>query len=237
MMRNVSRRVSRRQPLPLVYPQSLVYIARAFSTSSNMPSRSRQGPASEDAYLFWSSGLADIAQLTSLIEPEATALGLALVRVKMFGGTSDPTLQVMAERPDTRQLAIEDCASLSRRISDVLDALEEAGRDPIPHAYRLEVSSPGIDRPLTRLEDFEDWKGHEARVNLASPTEDGRKQLTGILVGANGDQITVDVRKHREVTVPFAQVADAKLMMTDKLIAATAPLSPEGADKIIEVEG
>lgn len=181
--------------------------------------------------------MADIAQLTSLIEPEATALGLSLVRVKMFGGTSDPTLQVMAERPDTRQLAIEDCAALSRRISDVMDALEEAGRDPIPHAYRLEVSSPGIDRPLTRLQDFEDWKGHEARVNLASPTEDGRKQLTGILIGAEGDQITVDVRKHREVTVPFAQVADAKLMMTDKLIAATAPLSPEGADKIIEVEG
>jgi len=181
--------------------------------------------------------MADIAQLTQLIEPEAKALGLDLVRVKMFGGTSDPTLQVMAERPDTRQLAIEDCAALSRRISDVMDALEEAGRDPIPHAYRLEVSSPGIDRPLTRLQDYEDWKGHEARVNLASPTEDGRKQLTGILVGAEGDSITVDVRKHREVTVPFAQVADAKLMMTDKLIAATAPLSPEGADKIIEVEG
>jgi ribosome maturation factor RimP len=181
--------------------------------------------------------LADIAQLTQLIAPEAKALGLDLVRVKMFGGTSDPTLQVMAERPDTRQLAIEDCAALSRRISDVMDALEAEGRDPIPHAYRLEVSSPGIDRPLTRIQDYEDWKGHEARVNLAAPTEDGRKQLTGILVGAEGDSITVDVRKHREVTVPFAQVADAKLMMTDKLIAATAPLSPEGADKIIEVEG
>lgn len=181
--------------------------------------------------------MADIAALTQLIEPEATALGLALVRVKMFGGTSDPTLQVMAEQPDTRQLTIDDCAALSRRISDKFDALEEAGKDPIPHAYRLEVSSPGIDRPLTRLQDFEDWKGHEARVNLAHPTEDGRKQLTGILVGAEGDQITVDVRKHKEVTVPFAQVADAKLMMTDKLIAATAPLSAEGADKIIEVEG
>src|SRR4051812_44697764 len=181
--------------------------------------------------------MADIAALTQLIEPEAKALGLALVRVKMFGGTSDPTLQVMAEQPDTRQLAIEDCAALSRRISDVLDALEEAGRDPIPHAYRLEVSSPGIDRPLTRLQDFEDWKGHEARVNLASPTEDGRKQLTGILMGVEGDDITVDVRKHRPVTVSFAQVADAKLVMTDALIAATAPLSPEGADKIIEVEG
>jgi ribosome maturation factor RimP len=181
--------------------------------------------------------MADIAALTALIEPETQALGLALVRVKMFGGQSDPTLQVMAERPDTRQLSIEDCAALSRRISDRFDALEAAGRDPIDHAYRLEVSSPGIDRPLTRLQDFEDWKGHEARVNLTERTEDGRKQLTGILMGIEGDSITVDVRKHREVTVPFAQVLDAKLNMTDALIAATAPISTEGADQIIEVEG
>lgn len=180
--------------------------------------------------------MADLAQLTKLIEPEAQALGLALVRVKMFGGVSDPTLQVMAERPDTRQLAIEDCANLSRRISERLDELEAAGRDPIDYAYRLEVSSPGIDRPLTRLQDFEDWKGHEARINLAEPTEDNRKQLTGILVGAADGQITVDVRKHREVTVPFTQVADAKLLMTDALIAATAPLSVDGADEFEEID-
>jgi ribosome maturation factor RimP len=76
----------------------------------------------------------------------------------MMGGTSDPTLQIMAERPDTRQLTLDDCARLSRRLSEVLDALEAKGRDPIAGAYRLEVSSPGIDRPLTRLRDFEDWK-------------------------------------------------------------------------------
>ena len=181
--------------------------------------------------------MADIALLTSLIEPEAQALGLDLVRVKMFGGTTDPTLQVMAERPDTRQLSIDDCAELSRRISERLDELEAAGRDPLDYAYRLEVSSPGIDRPLTRFQDFEDWKGHEARINLTAPTDDNRKQLTGILAGAEGDHITVDVRKHREVTIPYAQVADAKLLLTDALIAATVPLSPEGADKIIEVEG
>ncbi|NIJ23360.1 ribosome maturation protein RimP [Sphingomonas japonica] len=179
--------------------------------------------------------MADTAHLTSLIEPEANALGLALVRVKLFGGTSDPTLQVMAERPDTRQLTIDDCADLSRRISDVMDALEAEGRDPIDHAYRLEVSSPGIDRPLTRLSDFADWAGHEARINLTAPFE-GRKQLTGILGGTDGDRITIDVRKHRPMTIGFDQVADAKLLMTDALIAATAPLSSEGADKI-EVEG
>lgn len=180
--------------------------------------------------------MADIAELTRLIEPEAKALGLSLVRVKMFGGASDPTLQVMAERPDTRQLSIDDCAELSRRISDRLDALEEAGRDPIEHAYRLEVSSPGIDRPLTRLQDYADWSGHEARVNLTEPTSDGRKQLTGILTGIEGDSVTVDVRKHQPVTVPFAQIADAKLLLTDALIAATAPLSLEGAEEIIEIE-
>lgn len=181
--------------------------------------------------------MADLATLTQLIEPEAKALGLALVRVRMFGGTSDPTLQVMAERPDTRQLTIDDCAALSRRLSDRLDELEAAGRDPIDHAYRLEVSSPGIDRPLTRRADFADWAGHEARVNLTEPTHDGRKQLTGVLTGIAGEDVTVDVRKHGPVTVPFAQIADAKLLLTDKLIAATAPLSVEGADRIIEVEG
>ncbi len=106
--------------------------------------------------------LTDIAALTALIEPEAQALGFALVRVKMTGGKSDPTLQVMAERPDTRQLTIEDCTALSHRISDRLDELEAAGRDPIAEAYRLEVSSPASIRPLTRLSDYRDWTGHEA---------------------------------------------------------------------------
>jgi ribosome maturation factor RimP len=180
--------------------------------------------------------LADIATITTLIEPEAQALGFALVRVKMFGGQSDPTLQVMAERPDTRQLTIDDCAELSRRISDRFDALEEAGKDPIDHAYRLEVSSPGIDRPLTRLQDFEDWKGHEARVTLSEQV-DGRKQLNGVLMGVDGDQVTVDVRKHQAMTVPVNKISDAKLVITDALIAATQPLSAEGADRIIEQEG
>lgn len=181
--------------------------------------------------MFWNENLSELIDtLIRLIEPEAKALGFDLVRVKMFGGTSDPTLQVMAERPDTRQLTIDDCAELSRRISDRMDALEAEGRDPIDHAYRLEVSSPGIDRPLTRLRDFADWAGHEARINLAAPV-DGRKQLTGVLKGVDGDAISIDVRKHQLMTVDFSQVADAKLLMTDRLIAATAPLSSEGAEE------
>ncbi len=179
--------------------------------------------------------LADLAALSDLIEPEAKALGLALVRVKMQGGKSDPTLQVMAERPDTRQLTIDDCADLSRRISDLLDALEAEGKDPIEGAYRLEVSSPGIDRPLTRLQDFADWAGHEARIRLVEPFED-RKQLSGDLIGVEGQAITIDVNKHKPMTIDFAQVADAKLVMTDRLIAATAPLSTEGAEEFTYLE-
>src|SRR5436189_2943739 len=106
--------------------------------------------------------LTDTVAIARLIEPAVKGLGFDLVRVRMIGGASDPTLQVMAERPDTRQLTLEDCARLSRRLSDRLDTLEAEGRDPIEASYRLEVSSPGIDRPLTRLADYDDWKGHEA---------------------------------------------------------------------------
>jgi len=178
--------------------------------------------------------MADIALLTALIEPEAKALGFDLVRVKMFGGKSDPTLQIMAERPDTGQLTIDDCADLSRRISDVLDALEAEGKDPIPDAYRLEVSSPGIDRPLTRPQDYTNWAGHEAKVTLAEKI-DNRKILTGDLVGIEGDQVTIDVRGHTRMTVGLDQIHDAKLTITDRLLAATAPLSSEGADEFEEI--
>jgi len=175
--------------------------------------------------------MADIARLTQLIEPEAEALGFALVRVKMTGGKGDPTLQVMAERPDTRQLTIDDCADLSRRLSDVFDALEEAGTDPIEGAYRLEVSSPGIDRPLTRASDYADWVGHEARVKLVEPIG-GRKVLTGDLAGIEADQVTIAVRGHQAMTVALSDIQDAKLTITDRLLAATAPLSSDGADEI-----
>lgn len=176
--------------------------------------------------------MADIAALTALIEPEAKALGLSLVRVGFFGGKSDPTLQVMAERPDTRQLTLDDCATLSRRLSELLDELDGTPDDPIDEAYRLEVSSPGIDRPLTRLADYADWAGHEARIKLATPI-DGRKMFDADLAGVEGDDVKV-VAKHGAMTLPFASIATAKLILTDKLIKATRPLDAEGADKIIE---
>jgi ribosome maturation factor RimP len=170
--------------------------------------------------------MTDIDALTRLIEPEANALGFDLVRVAMFGGKTDPTLQVMAERPDTRQLDLSDCEALSRRISDVLDAA-----DPIEEGYRLEVSSPGIDRPLTRARDYADWAGFDARIRLASPL-DGRKQFDARLDGLQGDTIRVYAERVGEIAIPFGQIASAKLLLTDALIKATAPLSTEGADHI-----
>jgi ribosome maturation factor RimP len=175
-----------------------------------------------------SHALTDTKSIEQLIEPAVKALGLDLVRVAMIGGKSDPTLQVMAERPDTRQLTIDDCADLSRAISDILDPLEEAGQDVIDGAYRLEVSSPGIDRPLTRRADFADWAGHEARIKFVEPV-DAAKQVSGDILGIDGDTIRISTPKG-ERTFDFANIASAKLLLTDKLIHATAPLSTEGAD-------
>jgi len=178
--------------------------------------------------------LTDTTAIARLIEPTVKELGFDLVRVAMIGGTSDPTLQVMAERPDTRQLTIDDCADISRRLSDLMDAEEAAGRDPIEGGYRLEVSSPGIDRPLTRRADFADWAGHEARIKYAQPV-DGAKQVSGIIEGISGDTIRVATPKG-ERQIDFTNIASAKLLLTDKLINATAPLSTEGAD-LIKTEG
>jgi ribosome maturation factor RimP len=178
--------------------------------------------------------MVDEVALTALIEPEVEALGYTLVRVAMIGGTSDPTLQVMAERPETRQLELGDCETISRRISEIFDALEAAGRDPIEGGYRLEVSSPGIDRPLTRRSDYSDWAGHEARLRFLAPI-DGARQVSGTIQGVDGETIRIATTKGpREI--PFESIASAKLLLTDALIKATAPLDAEGAD-LIKMEG
>ncbi|MGF1550275.1 MAG: ribosome maturation protein RimP [Sphingomonadaceae bacterium] len=170
--------------------------------------------------------MADIARLTEIIAPEVEAEGLELVRVRMTGGKAEPILQVMAEDPATRQLTLGDCERLSRRISARLD--EE---DPIDQSYRLEVSSPGIDRPLTRLKDFEDWKGHEARLSVIEPVLD-RKRFSGTLLGVDRDLIGLKSDKLDEIWVTLENIHSARLILTDRLIAATKPLSPEGADRI-----
>ncbi len=179
--------------------------------------------------------MTDIARLLEIVEPEAKALGFELVRVKLFGksevGDEDCTLQIMAERPETGQLVIEDCAELSRRVSDRMDALEEAGEVLISEAYRLEVSSPGIDRPLTRTQDFVNWAGHETRVLLINPVDGNRKSLQGDLIGIDAGMISLDDKKSGVVTFAFADVQSAKLVLTDRLIAATRPLDTSGVDE------
>ena len=186
--------------------------------------------------------MADIARITALVEPEAQALGFDLVRVRYFkGGDIGPlsdaeefTLQIMAERPETGQLVIEDCAALSRRISDAIDALEEKGEVLIHDAYRLEVSSPGIDRPLTRAKDFANWTGHEARIELAELLE-GRKRFRGDLTAFDAAEQMISIEDDGVVYhVPFGLVANAKLILTDKLIAASRPLDVSGVDDIVE---
>ena len=182
--------------------------------------------------------MADIARLTQIIEPEAQALGFDLVRVKMMpseAGDGGMALQIMAEDPATGQLVIDQCAALSRRVSDAIDAAEEAGEVLVDGAYHLEVSSPGIDRPLTRPKDFANWAGHEAKFSM-DKSWDGQRNLRGILQGIEGDKVTIEDRKAGAVSVPLAMIHSAKLVLTDELIAATRPLDVSGAEDIVEEE-
>ncbi len=182
------------------------------------------GPGPEGA---WDQSLAETQSLHSLIEPVVTAMGFELVRVGMFGSGDDRSLQIMAEDPATGQLTLDQCAEISRALSDVFDAA-----DPIEGAYRLEVSSPGIDRPLTRAKDWANWIGHEAKMSLVAGGE-GQKRFTGIVRGVEGDSAKLEV-KGEERLFPLAQIESAKLMLTDALIAASRPLSTEGAEDFEE---
>jgi ribosome maturation factor RimP len=177
--------------------------------------------------------MSDIARLTQVIEPEATALGFELVRVKLSGQGEERTLQVMAEDPATGQLVVEQCMALSRRVSDRIDAIEEAGEELVSGAYHLEVSSPGIDRPLTRAKDYATWAGHDVNISLDEPVGDHRK-LRGELLGIEGGTVLVEDRKAGRLAVPLANIHSAKLVLTDKLIAATRPLDTSGVEEVIE---
>ncbi len=184
--------------------------------------------------------MADIARLTQLIEPEAQALGFELVRVAMLAseaGDGGMALQIMAEDPASGQLVIDQCAALSRRVSDVIDAAEEAGEVLIEGAYHLEVSSPGIDRPLTRDKDFANWAGHEVRIvmdKVFASEFGGQRVNKGVLHGLEGGMVHMTEVKAGEVHLPLTQIHTAKLVLTDALIAATRPLDTSGADELIE---
>lgn len=160
---------------------------------------------------------AEDRQLLELIEPVAESLGLDIVRVRLMGGTQRRRLQIMAERPSDHDIAVEECARLSRAVSEVFDAA-----DPITGEYLLEVSSPGIDRPLTRLQDFDTWQGFEARLETDRMIE-GRKRFKGELAGIEDDNILIDLEGEADTAViPFAWLSDAKLVLTDDLMKAGA---------------
>jgi ribosome maturation factor RimP len=152
-------------------------------------------------------------RLAEIAAPVAEGLGLELVRLRLMGGGQHRTLQVMAQRPDG-SMEVEDCARLSTALGAVLDV-----EDPIADAYTLEVSSPGIDRPLTRLKDFADWIGHEAKLELSEPV-DGRKRFKGLLAGTEGDEVLVEIDEG-VIGLRFDWIAEAKLVLTDDLIRET----------------
>ena len=155
---------------------------------------------------------AEDRRLLELLDPVAEATGYEIVRLRLMGGEAGRRLQVMAETPDG-EMVVEDCARLSRAISEVMDAA-----DPIAGEYTLEVSSPGVDRPLTRLKDFANYEGHEARVELDRVAE-GRKRFRGVLAGVEDDAIGIDLEgEDSTAMVPFSWIVDAKLILTDALM-------------------
>lgn len=153
-------------------------------------------------------------RLETVVAPSLEAMGYELVRV-MFQGKSRPTLQVMAERKDGKPMTVDDCADISRSLSALLDV-----EDPIQGGYVLEVSSPGIDRPLTRAKDFVTWAGFEAKLETLVAV-DGRKRFRGRLAGFDeaGGMVRI-ITETGELPVPLADVKTAKLVLTDELIDA-----------------
>jgi ribosome maturation factor RimP len=156
-------------------------------------------------------------RLLDLLDPVAEAAGYEIVRLRLTGG-GVRRLQIMAERPSSDggpgRMEIEDCTVLARAISEVLDAA-----DPISGEYNLEVSSPGIDRPLTRLKDFQAYEGLEVKLELDRPVEGGRKRFRGHLAGAEEGNVLIDLEGEDETAVvPFAWIADAKLVLNDELM-------------------
>jgi ribosome maturation factor RimP len=174
---------------------------------------------------------AEDRSLIELLDPVAQAAGYELVRLRLMSGKEQRRLQIMGERPDG-EMMVEDCAILSRAISAVLDAA-----DPISGEYLLEVSSPGIDRPLTRIKDFEAHEGLEARIEL-DRVADGRKRFRGILAGVEDDNIGIDLEGEEETAlIPFAWIVEAKLILSDELLKRGADARAARLEHSDENEG
>jgi ribosome maturation factor RimP len=156
------------------------------------------------------------AKLTAIVAPRLETMGFELVRVAVLG-REHPTVQVMADRADGSLISVEDCEQISHYLSGVFDV-----EDPIPGAWNLEVSSAGIDRPLTRTKDWNRFAGHLARVETLFPVE-GRKRFSGIVLGADDKFGKLRLDDGTEAAVPLRDIRRAKLVLTDALIAFTAP--------------
>jgi ribosome maturation factor RimP len=148
-------------------------------------------------------------RLLEIIQPVVEDLGFEVVRIRYQGGKK-PVLQIMADRPEGG-IEVEDCAVISRTLGAVLDV-----EDPIESEYNLEISSPGIDRPLTRLKDFDAWEGYEAKIETEELI-DGRKRFKGVLAGIEGDEVLINIEEGT-VGLQFDWLADAKLVMTEELV-------------------
>jgi ribosome maturation factor RimP len=155
------------------------------------------------------------ADIARLVEPVLQAMGYELVRVHYGSGSGRPTLQIMAERLDRRPMGVDDCAEISRSLSALLDV-----EDPLEEAYLLEVSSPGIDRPLIRPADYQRFAGFEARLELSQPVE-GRRRFRGRIGELLDGQLRI-IEEAGEYRLPLEQINKAKLVLTDDLIAATS---------------
>lgn len=151
-------------------------------------------------------------RVEELIAPSLEALGFELVRVR-YGGSGRPTLQIMIERRDHKPMTVDDCATASKSISALFDV-----EDPIGGAYNLEVSSPGLDRPLTRISDFERFAGFHAKIEMTAPI-DGRTRLRGQVLGVENGKVRISADEGSAV-VPFETIKKAKLILTDELISA-----------------
>ena len=170
------------------------------------------GGAASDARFIGETGLA--ADVAALAEPVLIEMGFRLVRVAI-SGRDGTTVQIMAERPDGT-ITVQECAEISRNLSPVLDA-----HDPISGHYTLEISSPGIDRPLVRPSDFEDWPGYEAKIELKEPVS-GRKRFRGVLEGVEDGEVRMEVELdqigRQVIGLPIRMIAEARLVLTDDLI-------------------
>jgi len=172
-----------------------------------------EAPNLEDRFIVETGTEAEVA---ALVEPVLVDLGFRLVRVKLMGrDDKSRTLQIMAERPDGT-MNVNECEAVSRQLSPVLDV-----HDPLRGTYRLEISSPGIDRPLVRPSDFENWAGYEARID-AKELIDGRRRFKGLLEGFEGGEVRIEIDLENTgpavIGLPVELIADARLVLTDDLV-------------------